>query len=215
MTESSFTPALGRVGSARRYDMVISLTRERLWRGLAAAYVAPRPGELIVDVGCGTGSQALLLARIEPAARIVGIDPDPEVLAIARAKAPDATVEWRQAMGDALTEVVAPGSVDTVVSCLVLHQCPLALKRAILAAGYAVLRPGGRLVVADFGVQPTRLNRAAFRLVQLADGKQNTQPNADGVIPELMDEAGFRDVRRPEAVSTVNGSITIHTARRE
>lgn len=62
---------------------VVALTRERLWRALAAMYVTPRPGEVIVDVGCGTGSLALLLSRVEPRADIVGVDPDPEGLAVA------------------------------------------------------------------------------------------------------------------------------------
>lgn len=47
---------------------------------------APRPGDVIVDVGCGTGSTALLLSRVEPGARIVGADPDEQVLAVARRK---------------------------------------------------------------------------------------------------------------------------------
>ncbi|GAA3588225.1 hypothetical protein GCM10022419_083150 [Nonomuraea rosea] len=216
MTERTYTPALGRFASTRFYDSVIALTRERLWRGLVAMHVAPRPDEVIVDVGCGTGSLALLLNRVEPRARIIGVDPDPDVLARARRKAGAAgpSPVWRAGMGDALTEVVDAGSASTVVSSLVLHQCPVATKRAILASMLAVLRPGGKLVIADFGLQRTMLMRLAFRVVQLADGKEDTQPNADGVLPGLMSEAGFRDVREAEVVSTVNGSISIYVARR-
>ncbi len=218
MTERTFTPALGRFAPTRFYDPVIALTRERLWRGLLAMHVAPRPDDVIVDVGCGTGSSALLLHRIEPRARIVGVDPDPDVLAMARRKA-DAvggTPEWRVGMGDALPEVLgADGSASAVVSSLVLHQCPVAMKRAILASMFTVLRPGGRLAIADFGLQRTRLMRLAFRAVQLADGKQDTQPNADGILPSLMSEAGFRDVREAEVVSTIGGSVSIYVARRD
>ncbi|MFF4452186.1 class I SAM-dependent methyltransferase [Streptomyces goshikiensis] len=46
-------------------------------------HVAPRPDDVIVDVGCGTGSLALLLPRVEPRARVIGVDPDREVLAMA------------------------------------------------------------------------------------------------------------------------------------
>lgn len=214
MTNPTFTPALGRAGLTRFYDPVVALTRERVWRGLAAAYVAPRPGDVIVDVGCGTGSLAVLLSRVEPRARIIGVDPDPGVLAVARRKAAAADVapQWRIGMGDALEEIVGRGTADTVVSSLVLHQCPLPAKRAILASMFAVLRPGGTLVIADFGRQRTPLMRLAFRLVQLADGKEDTQPNADGVLPELIGVAGFTEVREPETVSTVNGSISIYVA---
>jgi hypothetical protein len=75
MSENAFTPALGRFAPTRFYDHMVALTRERLWRALAAMYVAPRPDDVIVDVGCGTGSLALLLARVEPRARIVGLTP--------------------------------------------------------------------------------------------------------------------------------------------
>jgi phospholipid N-methyltransferase len=56
-------------------------------------------------------------------------------------------------MGDALVESLgaSANSVDTVVSGLVLHQCPLPMKRAVLASINAVLRPGGKLVIADYG----------------------------------------------------------------
>ncbi|MFF4193985.1 class I SAM-dependent methyltransferase [Nonomuraea sp. NPDC001831] len=216
MSEQTFTPALGRLKFTRLYDPVVALTRERLWRTLVAMHVAPRPDETIVDVGCGTGSQAMLLHRLQPRARIVGVDPDPETLAQARRKgrASGTAPEWRLGMGDALTGLLGPGSADTAVSSLVLHQCPLAMKRAILASMHAVLRPGGKLVIADYGWQRTASMRLAFRVVQLADGVRDTQPNADGVLPALMTDAGFADVREAEVVRTVTGSISVYVAAR-
>ncbi|KAA1431264.1 class I SAM-dependent methyltransferase [Mycolicibacter arupensis] len=218
MSDEAFTPALGRLAPARFFDYVVALTRERLWRGLTIMHLAPRPGETILDVGCGTGSLALLAARVEPQATIVGLDPDPEILAVARHKDAESKsagrVRWVTGMGDALVESVDAESMDGVMSSLVLHQCPMDVKRAILASMFAVLRPGGRLVIADFGLQRTPLMRLAFRFVQFADGKTDTQPNADGVIPELISAAGFTDVREAEVVATINGTISIYTARK-
>ncbi|MFF2040950.1 class I SAM-dependent methyltransferase [Kitasatospora sp. NPDC058170] len=221
MTEQTFTPALGRVAPNRFYDPVVALTRERLWRALSAMHVAPQPEDVIVDVGCGTGSLALLLHRIEPRARIIGVDPDPDMLARARRKAAatgargGAAPQWHVGMGDALAPLLGAGSASTVVSSLVLHQCPLAVKRAILASMAEVLRPGGRLVIADYGLQRTALMRLAFRTVQLADGRADTQPQAEGVLPGLIREAGFREVREAEVVPTATGSISVYLARRD
>ncbi|MFD0684476.1 class I SAM-dependent methyltransferase [Actinomadura fibrosa] len=216
MSETTFTPAAGRASLTRFYDPLIALTRERLWRALTAMHVAPRPDDVIVDVGCGTGSLAVLLARVEPRADVIGVDPDPEVLAVARRKAAasGAAVRWRRGKGDALEESVGGGAADTVVSSLVLHQCPVPMKRAVLASMAAVLRPGGKLVVTDFGEQRTAAMRLAFRIVQAADGRADTQPNADGIVPRLIAEAGFAGVREAETVSTVNGSISVYVARR-
>ena len=71
------------------------------------------------------------------------------------------------------------------------------------------------MVIADYGLQRTTLMRVVFRIVQLADGKQDTQPNADGVLPELLSESGFREVREAEVVPTVSGSISVYVARKE
>ena len=214
MSDETFTPALGRLAPARFFDYVVAMTRERLWRGLTVMHLAPRPGDTILDVGCGTGSLALLAARVEPQAAITGLDPDPEILAVARGKDAEGRVRWLTGLGDALVDSVGTESMDAVTSSLVLHQCPLAVKRAILASMFAVLRPGGRLVIADYGLQRTKLMRFAFRFVQFADGKTDTQPNADGIVPELISAAGFIDVGEAEVIPTVTGSLSIYVARK-
>ncbi|MFE4974300.1 class I SAM-dependent methyltransferase [Kitasatospora sp. NPDC056651] len=211
----TFTPAAGRLALGL-YDPIVSLTRERLWRSLVAMHAAPRPGDVIADVGCGTGSLAVLLGRAEPLATVIGVDPDPAVLRLARRKAAaaGATADFRTGMGDAVDDLLGPESADTVVSSLVLHQCPVPMKRAILAAMHRTLRPGGKLVIADYGRQRTPAMRLAFRIVQFVDGKQDTQPNADGILPRLIAEAGFEGVREVESVATVTGSMSFYTARR-
>src|SRR3546814_5099744 len=99
--DERFTPALGRAGLAGAYDLAIRLlTRERLWRTALLEQLAPRNGETILDVGCGTGSFALLMKDRAPGARIIGLDPDPDVLHRAEAKArkADVEIEWRQGL---------------------------------------------------------------------------------------------------------------------
>ncbi|MFC0203281.1 class I SAM-dependent methyltransferase [Novosphingobium soli] len=208
----SYTPPLG-TGSTRDYDRVIRLwTRETRWRSAMLAAVAARPDETIVDVGCGTGSFALMLKLAEPRLTVIGIDPDAEALEIARGKTrtTQADIEWRQGFAMDLQA----GMAHAAVSSLVLHQMPVGEKAATLRAMHRVLRPGGRLVIADYGRQ-RGVMRLLFRLtVQRLDGVSDTRPNADGVIPKLIAAAGFEDVAEPFMISTITGAIQLFTARR-
>lgn len=212
-----YVSALGRPELTGLYDRVVAVVaRERVWRAAFLTLVEPRPGETILDVGCGTGAFAVMLKTACPAARIIGVDPDPAILALAAAKARQAGVEieWRHALGDRLADIAPARSVDKVVSSLVLHQCPLPMKQAILDAMHATLKPGGAMVVADYGLQRTALMRLLFRLVQMVDGFDLTIPNARGVLPSLMAQAGFAGIEERRVIPTPTGSISLYTAGR-
>ena len=217
-SEQAFVPALGRAELTSSYDRVIAImTRERRWRRLLLDVLQPRAGETILDIGAGTGSQAILLKQHCHQARILATDPDPEALRLARDKAERVGVEisFHCVMGDRLADVVPPGSVDAVISSLVLHQCPLEVKAAILKAAWLMLRPGGRIVIADYGFQPTPLMRILFQQVQRLDGFDNTQPNAEGILETLIPEAGFSYVREWRRLPTPSGSISLYSAAKE
>jgi len=212
MSEDAYTPPLG-TGDTADYDRAIRRwTREMRWRRAMIDALAPRAGETIVDVGCGTGSFAVLLKAAAPEALVLGIDPDAEALAIARVKADAARtdVSWERGFA----RDIGARSADAIVSSLMVHQVPMAEKRAGLAAMHAALRPGGRLVIADYGRQ-RGLMRLLFRLtIQRLDGVTDTQPNADGLLPDLVRAAGFANVREPDRVHTVTGTIALITADR-
>jgi ubiquinone/menaquinone biosynthesis C-methylase UbiE len=223
MSTQSFTPAAGNPKWTKYYDTTVALlTREQRWRSAAVRQLRLEPGDVVVDLGCGTASLAILMKRCQPGARIIGVDPDPEVLAIARAKVRKAgldiedieDIEFVQGMGDEAAELVGPGAATKTVSSLVLHQCPVPMKTAIITNMFKLLRPGGEMVIADFGLQRSALMRLGFRLVQWADGKADTQPNADGVLPELIERAGFVDVTEASVIATISGSLSIYHAVR-
>ena len=94
MSQGDFTPALGRTELTGVYDLAIRLlTRERRWRSALLEQLAPDGRDKILDVGCGTGTFALLVKRAAPGAHVVGLDPDPAALKIVSAKARAAGVE--------------------------------------------------------------------------------------------------------------------------
>lgn len=214
-TSNDFVPALGRAGNIDRYDRVIALmTRERRWRSALVELIDPQPGERVVDIGCGTGTLAIALWQKMPDAMVIGVDPDPAVLAIARAKADAAVapIDWVHAMGDALDDIPHLAGCDRIVSSLVLHQCPVAVKSSILRQKWRLLPPGGQMFIADYGEQRSVLMRLLFRQVQVIDGFDLTEPNAKGCLPGLMEDAGFEEVAERAVIATPTGSISLHSA---
>ncbi|MCH8348569.1 MAG: class I SAM-dependent methyltransferase [Proteobacteria bacterium] len=212
-----FTPALGKAWLTPLYDLAIALlTRESTWRRALARQINPVPGDNILDVGCGTGSLALMLKDQQPGAIITGLDPDPEVLARAARKADGLGLDINLVAGFLEEKTFPKGTRFTkVTSSLVLHQVPVAEKERILRLARGLLAPGGLLHVADYGLQRTALMRTGFRIVQSLDGYENTTPNARGILPGLMNKAGFSNIEEMLVVATPTGSISLYRAARD
>lgn len=116
-----------------------------------------RPGQAVLDLGCGAGFDAFIAAQlVGPGGRVAGIDLSPEMLAVARARQAEAgfpQVEFRQAAVEALP--FPDASFDVALSNGVLNLIPD--KPAALREIFRVLRPGGRLQACDIGLVPDRL----------------------------------------------------------
>jgi ubiquinone/menaquinone biosynthesis C-methylase UbiE len=212
MPESDFTPAAGRFLPTSTYDRLLALlTREAIWRAKLLETLAPQPGERILDVGSGTGSFAILVKQREPLSVVVGLDPDPEARRLASAKAQAAGVEVEWLAGFA-RDAANLGQFDKVVSSLVFHQVPVAEKRAGLEAMFKAVKPCGRVLIADYAAQRSWLMRQAFKIVQSADGRTNTQPNADGFLEQELAHICGAPLPAAWALDTPTGTISIFTA---
>ena len=96
--------------------------RERRFRGQMLERVdADLPdGGTVVDVGCGTGTFAIALASRRPDAQVIGVDGDPQIMALAQRKPGAGAVEWREGLAQTLP--LEDGSADVVTISLVLHH---------------------------------------------------------------------------------------------
>lgn len=120
---------------------------DRIEKEVLYAYMKPEPGMQILDIGCGTGSLCLELARL--GAKVTGIDISEAMLEVARDKARRTGMTVKFLRADALHLPFEDASFDAVVSVTVMEFVP-DLKRA-LAEAYRVLKPGGRLIVGVIG----------------------------------------------------------------
>jgi SAM-dependent methyltransferase len=213
--EGRYVPAAGLRGMTRFYDSVIAMTtREKLFRGrLAEQVLEDLPNNCrIADVGAGTGTFAIAIAAAAPAAEVIGVDGDPEILAIARAKRGAEAVEWKQGLANELP--LAGQSCDRVVMSLLLHHLDADGKREALTEAHRVLRPGGHLHIADWGKAQDPLMRAGLFTLAIFDGFDGIRDHAAGRLPLFIESAGFTAVERRDRLRTAWGSLELLSAVR-
>jgi demethylmenaquinone methyltransferase / 2-methoxy-6-polyprenyl-1,4-benzoquinol methylase len=140
---------------AARYDRantVLSAGVHHLWRRKAVRWSDAREGDAVLDCATGTGDLAIAFAkRVGPRGRVVGTDFVPEMLTFARAKAPGITFE----VADVTQLPYADATFDIASISFGIRN--VGDPRRGLAEMARVVRPGGRVVVLEFGQPQNRL----------------------------------------------------------
>lgn len=147
-------------------------------------------GESVLDIGCGTGTLAIeVQRRLGGTGHIFGIDPGPEQVARARSKAARRTLPINFQIGTIEQLAFPDQTFDVVFSVIMMHHLPNRIKRQGFTEIVRVLKPGGRLIIADFKHPKQRHDQATHFH---AGGS-----SVDDLVA-LVAEAGFEQVKTEE-----------------
>jgi ubiquinone/menaquinone biosynthesis C-methylase UbiE len=182
-----YLPAMGHDRLLPFYDPFTRLLGVRSLHRTLADQADIAPGHRVLEIGCGTGNLALLVARRYRGATVVGLDPDPLALGRARRKATRDSLPVQWDLGSAGDLPYPDASVDRVLSALMFHHLDRAEKHRALSEIKRVLRPGGTLHLVDFGGHHRGL------LARLTHRDPPLRDDAGDRIPARMREAGLTD----------------------
>jgi SAM-dependent methyltransferase len=183
------------IASGWRYDLMLWLGNLALggkWQAIrqrSADLAQLQPGERVLDVGCGTGTLALIAKeRVGDRGRVSGIDPSVGMIASARRKAArqKQTIDFQVGVIEQLP--FPRQTFDVVLSTFMMHMLPDELKQQGLVEIARVLKPGGRLLVVDTKRPEEQQGRPA-RIVHTGPWQSGIQDQ-----PAWMEAAGFTQI---------------------
>lgn len=156
---------------------------------------SPKSGESALDFATGTGFFALEIARLVAPGQVVGIDVSPEMLEVARRIAQDSgigNVRFQEAPPEGIPPSI--GTVDLVTCCFALHH--LKNVRDFMTRSYSILRPGGRIVIADIcGNDNPVINKALIKLVQAHYDPTYVWNYSQNEMRMLFRRPGYQDIK--------------------
>lgn len=221
LDQREFVPALRFNWATKRYDTAMGRTmREHMLRERSIDLLTKYSGGRVLDLGCGTGTLTQAITQSGQFETVVGYDIDPAALQIALEKERDQANPLKSILKQVdVTDVSSIpnedlGSFDVVVSSLLFHHLSPSQKSAALDVVKSSLVKGGHFVLIDWGPGQNLLLKMAFNLVRLLDGFEVTRQNARGELPNLLNDASFKNVTAQPLLNTMFGTVWAYEAKR-
>lgn len=211
-TGNEYVTALGHDWLTPLYDPLVRLTtRELTFKRQLVLQADLHRDDRVLDIGCGTGTLLLLLRQTGCGVRVIGLDGDPKILRLARAK--DEKDPLPLVCGLSTELPYADECFTRVTSTLMLHHLTRQEKLQTLREVLRVLRPGGELHVADWGKPHNALMRVLSGVLRLGH-QDRVIDNREGRLPLLFRSVGFADAQERGRLSTAFGTLSLYSARK-
>jgi ubiquinone/menaquinone biosynthesis C-methylase UbiE len=148
-----------------------------------------QPGQKVLDLGCGTGTLALMAKKAQPNADVIGLDADSQMLEMAVEKSASQNIEVKFDVGFTDKLPYPDASFDRVLSSIMIHHLKTPEKEQTAREVFRVLKPGGELHIIDFGKPVTWYGRL---LGPFLHGFEEANDNIDGKLPEMFGTPGLK-----------------------
>jgi len=194
------------------YDFIMQwATRESTFKTRLVEQTKIEKGHRVLDIGSGTATLTILIKKAHPDAEVIGLDGDPKILEIARSKVTRAGQDIPLNYGMVFELPYPDDSFDRVISSMVFHHLTQENKIRSLKEVFRVLRPEGELHVADFGKPQNALMYLISLVIRCLE---ETSDNVKGLLPEMLRNAGFDQVRETARYMTIFGTLALYRARK-
>ncbi len=203
----TYIPAAGHDWTLPLYDPLVKLLGGDRTRRALVDQAAIRPGHRVLEIGCGTGTLAVVIKRLHPDVDVVGLDPDPKALARARRKAERAAVSIQFDQGFSDEMPYPETSFDRVFSSFMFHHLQGHEKEKTLREVRRVLKPAGFLHLLDFAGPEAR---AGGFLARWLHSTHQLRDNSENRMLTLMSQAGFADPKKVGQGAILFGRVRIN-----
>ncbi len=211
-SERSFIPAFGKRWLLPLYDPFLWLLGADATKRPLVEQAQIKSGFRVLDIGCGTGTMAAMIKKLHPAAEVVGIDPDPDALAVCKRKSNRAglAIEFDRGFADLMP--YADASFDRVFSSFMFHHLTADEKSATLREIRRVLKAGASLHLLDFiRAHATQSKTSEHGLLVHRGGA--VAERIEERMTAIMDEAGFVDAKEVSRGKIFFGPIAYYRAQ--
>jgi len=191
------------------YDTITAFTcREEYFKYLMINISKDKLQAPVLDIACGTGTFIKMLLNTTNNIKIIGLDADENILAIAKKKLNNFNdIEYITAYSNETK--LSEATIGTAFSSLFFHHLSLKAKYDTTKEIFRILKKGSNFIIADWGKPDNYFMSVGFFFLRAFDGFDTTRDNLDNKIPEIMLNCGFSNVIEKAKVNTIFGTLRI------